>query len=441
MKIRFVVFIFSIIIINFYSCKDEESVLIPVLSTASVSDITEISAVSGGNISDDGGLEIIDRGVCWGTTSNPTIAMNKTVDGDGAGSFTSNITGLTQNTVYHVRAYATNSEGTGYGSDVSFTTIHNPQAMITTVQISSITPATAISGGNVLSAGDGAIISKGVCWSKVQNPTVTDNITSDGSGTGIFKSYLTGLEPETQYYVRAYASNDFGISYGQEVTFRTSGVIALPVFNPDLVYNTVSDVDGNIYKTIVIGTQVWMAENLKTTKYNDNTSIPKINRSAEWSEYDSDVFGWYLNDSTSFNSAYGALYNWHVVNKRKLCPVGWHVPSNDDLKKLTDYLGGAKVAGAKLKENGSEHWIYPNYGGNNESGFTALPAGVLYISPVDGQDEWTEIGNSGFWWTSEDENSGIARCFNLTRQGESPDSVIIAGTYMQSGFSIRCLKD
>jgi uncharacterized protein (TIGR02145 family) len=429
MKIRFVVFIFSIIIINFYSCKDEESVLIPVLSTASVSDITEISAVSGGNISDDGGLEIIDRGVCWGTTSNPTIAMNKTVDGDGTGSFTSNITGLTQNTVYHVRAYATNSEGTGYGSDVSFTTIHNPQAMITTVQISSITPATAISGGNVLSAGDGAIISKGVCWSKFQNPTVTDNITSDGSGTGIFKSYLTGLEPETQYYVRAYASNDFGISYGQEVTFRTSGVIALPVFNPDLVYDSIYDSEGNKYRTIDIGTQTWMAENLKSTKLIDGTDIPFVPDVTLWSGLTTPGYCWFNNDSVG----YGALYNWYTVNTGKLCPEGWHVPTDEEWTLLTDYLGGKSVAGGKLREAGTSHWQSPNTGATNETGFTGLPAG--YRSSSGG---FNSFRNYGFWWTSTDWSTTGAWYRDVYYGYNSVDR---SNSNKKSGANIRCLKD
>ncbi len=137
---------------------------------------------------------------------------------------------------------------------------------------------------------------------------------------------------------------------------------------------TVKDIDGNVYKTVTIGTQVWMAEDLKTTKYNDGTPIPYVADDTEWKNLRSDAYCWYNNDESN-KTTYGALYNWYTTNTGKLCPVGWHVSTNSDWEKLIDYGGGWEIAGGKLKEAGTTHWDAPNIGATNEFGFTALPGG------------------------------------------------------------------
>ncbi len=194
------------------------------VTTNTISSITQTAGIGGGNSSSDGGATITARGVCWSnTTSSPTITNSKTVDGSGVGSFTSSLSGLTTNTTYYVRAYATNSVGTAYGAYQIFKTAAAtvPSGIITTT-ISSITQTTASSGGSVSNDGGATITAKGVCWSNTTStPTINNSITNNGAGAGTFSSSLTGLTSNTTYYVRAYATNSAGTSYGSVQSFTT----------------------------------------------------------------------------------------------------------------------------------------------------------------------------------------------------------------------------
>jgi hypothetical protein len=198
---------------------------IPTLTTNSATSIKNFTASSGGNITKDGGHSIIARGVCWSTLSNPSIEnsvnINISSDGTGTGSFTSYLTGLRENVQYFVRAYATNSVGTGYGNEVTFFTTNFDVPSVFTTSVSTIMTNTAVSGGNAASDGGSQVTSRGVCWSTAPNPTISDDHTSDGSGIGSYISNLTGLKDSTQYYVRAYATNSEGTGYGNEVNFKT----------------------------------------------------------------------------------------------------------------------------------------------------------------------------------------------------------------------------
>jgi len=195
---------------------------LPGVTTSNVTSIATNSAVCGGNVNADGNLDVTARGVCWSTSPNPTINDSKTINGTGTGSFTSNITGLTANTTYYVRAYATNSKGTAYGEERSFTTIATTIPQITTANVTSIRTNGAVCGGNVTSDGYLSVTSRGVCWSTSPNPTINDSKTINGTGTGSFTSNITGLTANTTYYVRAYATNSKGTAYGEERSFRTS---------------------------------------------------------------------------------------------------------------------------------------------------------------------------------------------------------------------------
>jgi PKD repeat protein len=196
---------------------------IPTVSTNSVSSITSNSAVCGGNVTSDGGSTVTTRGVCWGTSSNPTTSNFKTTNGTGTGSFTSYIYGLNSGTTYYVRAYAINSNGTSYGSNVSFiTTSASTTPTVTTSSVSSITSNSAVCGGDVTSDGGATVTARGICWSTSPNPITSNSKTNDGSGTGSFTSYIYGLSPLTTYYVRAYATNNNGTSYGSNMIFATN---------------------------------------------------------------------------------------------------------------------------------------------------------------------------------------------------------------------------
>ena len=199
------------------------SILLPTISTNSASSITISSALSGGNITNNGGGSVTARGVCWSTVSSPTTSNSKTTDGSGTGSFASSMTGLTANTTYYVRAYATNSAGTSYGPQVSFRTSTIILPTISTSSASSITISSALSGGNITNDGGGSVTVRGVCWSTTtSSPTTSNSKTIDGSGTGSFTSSITGLTPNTTYYVRAYATNTAGTAYGAQASFTTT---------------------------------------------------------------------------------------------------------------------------------------------------------------------------------------------------------------------------
>lgn len=207
------------------------TVLASALTTTAVTIASCSNATSGGNVTSDGGASVTVRGVCWNTAGNPTISDNKTTDGSGTGSFTSNLTGLNEKTTYYVRAYATNSKATSYGSQESFTTPACKTApSVETTVITKITPVSASGGGNVTSDGGSSVTSRGVCWSTTQNPTTSNNKTSDGTGMGSYASALTGLTANTTYYVRAYAINSIGTGYGKEISF-TSGNPATAIFS------------------------------------------------------------------------------------------------------------------------------------------------------------------------------------------------------------------
>jgi len=194
---------------------------------------------------------------------------------------------------------------------------------------------------------------------------------------------------------------------------------------------TVKDIDGNVYKTVTIGTKVWMAENLKTTKYNDGTAIPLVADDKAWEALTTPAYCWYNNDATANKKTYGALYNWYTVNTKKLCPTGWHVPTDAEWTTLTTYLGGESVAGGKLKETGITHWTTPNTGATNETGFTALPGGSR-------NGAYYFIGYYGSWWSATEYDAIIAWYRYLYYY----KSTVTRDNYAkQVGFSVRCLRD
>jgi uncharacterized protein (TIGR02145 family) len=394
---------------------------VPELTTTAATATTSNSATTGGNVTSDGGATVTARGVCWNTATSPTTANSKTTDGTGKGSFASSLTGLTANTKYYVRAYATNSAGTAYGNELTFTT-SAVTPTLTTTAISSITTTTASSGGNIASDGGASVTARGVCWNTAAGPTTANSKTTDDTGSGSFASSLTGLTANTKYYVRAYATNSAGTAYGNEISFTTSSA-----------GTTVTDNDGNVYNTVTIGTQTWMAENLKTTKYNDNTSIPLVTDNTAWAALTTSGYCWYNNDAATYKATYGALYNWYTVNTGKLCPTGWHVPTDAEWTTLTTYLGGESIAGGKLKATGTTYWASPNTGATNESGFTALPGGYRY-----GNGTCFSIGGYGIWWSST-EYSATYAWYRAVSYDDA--DVNRFSDYKQDGLSVRCLRD
>ncbi len=196
---------------------------------------------------------------------------------------------------------------------------------------------------------------------------------------------------------------------------------------------TVTDIDGNVYNTVKIGTQTWLVENLKTTRYNDGAPIPLVTDSATWSTLTTPGYCWYDNDAANKNT-YGALYNWFTVNTGKLAPDGCHVPTDDEWTTLTTYLGGENVAGGKLKETGTTHWRSPNAGATNESNFTALPGGIRNVN-----GSFKAIGDDGYWWSATEAGStGKVWYRNMNYNNEG---VVRVGNNKINGHSVRCIMD
>jgi len=195
---------------------------------------------------------------------------------------------------------------------------------------------------------------------------------------------------------------------------------------------TVTDIDGNVYHTITIGTQVWLVENLKTKKYRDGTSITLVTDSLAWSKLTTEAYCNYNNDS-NMAITYGRLYNWYAINdNRNIAPIGWHVASDVEWLTLINYLGGESVAGGKLKEAGTTHWLTPNIGATNTTGFTALPGGYRNSGVFENK------GYYGYWWSSTEYSARDAWCRTMDYCNSNANSYDLP---KDLGFSVRCVKD
>jgi len=417
----FTLFSLLTIIGLFTGCKKST---IPELTTMAISEVGLTSAVSGGTIITDGGEEITAKGVCWSTSTNPTVADSKTSDGKGSANFTSNIVGLSEGTTYYVRAYATNEVGSAYGNELSFTTSKVTSAVLTTTEVSNVTSTSAVAGGNITDDGGGSITARGVCWGTSPNPTV--NKTTDGTGKGTFTSNITGLTDGTVYYYRAYATNSSGTSYGQEFSFITP----------------VTDIEGNVYNTVKIGDQVWMAENLKVTKFNEETEIPLVSEGVDWIVLNGPGYCWYKNDPDYNKPLYGALYNWYTASSPNICPTGWHLPTDAEYNALEITLGlpqtDVDIWGWRGTDHGSKMKSTTGWNsgenGTNTSGFTALPGGYRFYSDGTYQGQNTYV----YFWTAtqHDEDRGWYRLLE-----GSKTTVYKASGDKRAGKAIRCIKD
>ena len=265
-------------------------------------------------------------------------------------------------------------------------------------------------------------------WSNVTGATGY-TLESASDSTGPFSQLYSGSDT---IYSQTGLTNNQNVWYRLKATNATQASewsdMAGAVANGTVIY-----VDGNVYHTVAIGTQVWMVENLKTTKYNDGAAIPLVTDGTAWAALAAPGYCWFNNDSSSNKNTYGALYNWYTVNTGKLAPTGWHVPTDSEWSVLTTYLGGESVAGGKLKEAGTAHWNSPNTGATNETGFSALPAGCRLPT-----GSFYEIDNFGGWWSSTvaytTSTWGRYVAYNLALVDRSTSP-------KKQGFSVRCVRN
>ncbi|MBN1183432.1 MAG: fibrobacter succinogenes major paralogous domain-containing protein [Bacteroidales bacterium] len=273
--------------------------------------------------------------------------------------------------------------------------------------------------GEVLTDIEGSIIQKGFSYSENnKNPQITDNAIYSEDKTNKYSSILINLSPNRTYYFRAFIKNNSGIEYGSTVQFSTTN---------QLVY----DINGNAYKIISIGNQVWMAENLRTNKLNDGMPIFYVSKKDTWESHNPSFC--FYNNLPKNGEKYGALYNWEAVKTGKLCPLGWSVPASHDYNILETYLGGPSVAGGYMKEKLLIHWAGLNIGATNSSGFSGLLSGKR-----DGRtDTFIDEGTSAYFWTTLQHENEI----HLISLRLETASLINISTDPNTGASVRCIKD
>ena len=385
---------------------------LPTLSgTSSISTISRYGASSGGTITSNGGATITVSGVCWSSTSNaPTIADTKTTDGQTAGTFTSTITGLTAGVTYHVRAYATNSVGTGYGPVQTFASTASPSTtpvLAATTPASSVGTTSAVVAGNVIDEGTTQLTARGFVYGTSSGAsTFTVN---SGAGSGSFSSTLTGLTAGTTYYARSFATNAQGTTYGTEVSFTPATVIT----------------------TVTIGTQIWTDTNLDVTTYRNGDLITYATNAVEWNAATNAGIGaWsYYNWDPANGAIYGKLYNWYAVNdSRRLAPSGYHIPTKLEYNTL------ATNSGTTLKSSSSEWGVNS---GTNTTGFTGLPGGNNNFSQ---SSRFEDKGTSGWFWTSDEDGASTTKAyFRLLHQ---TSGFVDIGSYSKKyGMSVRLVRD
>jgi uncharacterized protein (TIGR02145 family) len=436
-KILLVVGFIASSIITFYSCEKKSS---PVVTISELTDIKPTAATVVANVVDEGGTPVTSKGICWNTEGNPTIFNHRTSEEGSQQVFQSSVTLLSPNTIYYVRAYATNSEGVGYSSQFTLSTPDQPDPPEVAGMLISYTMSTANIRGSVIKDGGAKITALGVCWSTNSKPVKSDAHTSDEATDGEFVGRITGIMSNTKYYARAYAVNESGTSYGTVVSFTTLSEYE----------GKVLDADGNEYIVLSIGSQKWLREDLKTTRY-DNGDL--IGTPVPWNKVltgeDSPKYQWPCGADESYVPEYGRVYTWYVTQDvRGICPQGFRVPSDNDWHRLVLFLDPdallqileSTTAGGKLKEIGLTHWnssgVYGveniNVGAKDEAGFKAIPGGTT-------ANTWRTGCN---WWTSTwlFGNYSYARGVSFVNTDINRADNFWPGSFTNEGHKIRCVK-
>jgi uncharacterized protein (TIGR02145 family) len=450
----------------------------PIVTTMAVEAVGPNWVKAKGRVDSDGGAAVTARGVVWGPSPAPIIGpgQNSTNAGPGTGEFSTQYEGpgLSPNTSYYVRAYATNSAGTCYGASLSFSTLPLPASCPTVVtnEVVETQLGRARVRGTVTSANGGEVTARGVVYGTSADPTIDaaapiSAIDTADVGVGPFERHVMGLAPATTYYARAYATNSGGTCYGASRQLTTPTPQSCPA------HPTVTDRSGNEYATVQIGLQCWMKQNLRTEKYRDDSPIVRLLPGPEHINAPADTAAFIgISDPSRPELELGKLYTHAAATSGKLCPTDWRVPSEGDWNVLATYLdpqttldapadisgfqrlsswaGGALKSGVTFEPDAMASplygWKKPNAAGPNPaddpnapratdaSGFSALPAGRISAG-----QETVELRSGTGWWTSGSD-PGSGKGWYRTVQFNN-GSIQRRADLRKTGFSVRCLKN
>ena len=454
--------------------------ILPTVTTSNVTSVTQTTATCGGNVTDDGGNSVTARGICWSTNQNPTINDSHTTDGTGTGSFTSNITGLTQNKTYYVKAYAKSRAGTGYGEQKTFTTSNINKPTVTTNNVTNITSNSAICGGNVTDDGGSMVIERGVCWSTSQNPTIEDDHSDSGTGMGSYSLNLTGLVTNTLYYYRAYATNSAGTAYGTEKAFIPRSPAPYGAINGLFSVSATQQVyfsRGNLqYNT---ATNIWRfapeqyvyqgSNNYYIFDYNDHHN----NNYNGWI----DLFGWGTGHNPTLHESdvvyYSTFYDWGInaISNGGNQSNRWRTLTKSEWEYVLfsrNTLSGIRFVMARLCDVEGiillpDDWsssiytlsnAYPQHYANNIISTTSQwntlqNAGAVFLPAAGWRDgivyhyDYTSPNNTyhhqGRYWSKSKDNAPYAIEFLDDKYCGGGSSVIKSGP--QAGFSVRLVRN
>ncbi len=414
---------------------------LPTVTTEAATAISSTQGQLNGYVVEHPDYPVTERGFLFADNTQFNGAVEYST-GAGSGQFHYTVSNLQLATRYYYQAYAQSAMGITYG-DVLYFDTQAEMPTVLTLDVMDVKASKATVTGNVTATGGAYVTHRGVCWSTAQNPTLNDSHTDDGNGLGVFTSHITGLTPDTTYYVRAYATNSVGTAYGDQRSFTTTS----PFF---CGFDTVTDYDGNVYHTVEIGQQCWMKENLRTIHYADGSIIPVGTELSETTAY-----RYYPNDNSANVPIYGYLYNWAAVmhgaassnanpsGVQGICPEGWHVPSGAEWMQLIHYV-----------RSQSQYWC------NGDSSFIvqalASPTGYIYQSgsPFDSPytikggnpNEYNATGFSALLaGNALANNFGISALFHSTDPTKvfcmSKDAFSPTLQGFNAPISVRCLLD
>ena len=407
------------------SCANDDASAISLdITTTDISEVTLSSIVSGGNIITDQPETITSRGVCWGKFPLPKLSgsTGRTEDGNGGGSFSSELKPLGGGT-YHIRSYAKIAEQIFYGNEIVF----NMDTLIPSILIETkpnVESQTIEVKAKISYSWKDPILEKGLCWGFTPNPNIIQNSKILGSGhSKEFSGNISSVSLLTTIYIRAYVITKHGTFYSEQ----KNELLFPPIENGQIM-----DIDGNVYKTVKIGSQTWLASNLKVTKFNDGTSITFASTQNEFKITKSEAYT-YLHNDANKPALYGFLYNGYVNNSNKnVCMDGWHIATYSDWAELASLLGGFDVAGDRMKSV-SDLWFTKQVA-TNQSGFSGLPGGSYCSICLSGSGIFADEGTDGYWWSAQAKDF-----FYLTNDLSSLRTKNTSN--INDGLSIRCVKN